>query len=130
MEIEAKHLTVFMRNPTWIAPQIDEDVQKAAEDGEVPGPAGKHHYTRREIQHFQDDPVFHLEYRKNLETRMAKMFDLFLRGTETNNKAKLAMKESMLKRIGPGNEELKKRLIPSWSPGCRRLTVRERPCSD
>jgi hypothetical protein len=112
-----------MRNCTWIAPQIDEDVQKAAEDGEPPAPAGKHHYTRKEIEHFKSDPIFHLDYRKSLETRMAQMFDLFLRNSETSVKAKVAMKESMLRRIGPGHEELKKRLIPSWSPGCRRLTV-------
>ncbi|OQV00810.1 hypothetical protein CLAIMM_06258 [Cladophialophora immunda] len=121
----ADHVTVFMRNCTWIAPQIDEDVQAAAADGETPAPAGKHFYTEREKEHFRSDPDFHLQYRKGLETRMARKFDLFLRGTETNLKARVAMKESMLKRIGPGHEELKEKLIPSWSPGCRRLTPGE-----
>ncbi|OAP58396.1 hypothetical protein AYL99_07486 [Fonsecaea erecta] len=121
----AEHVTVFMRNCTWIAPQIDEDVQKAAEDGETPAPAGKHYYTAREKEHFRSDPDFHLQYRKSLETRMARKFDLFLRGTETNVKARVAMRESMMRRIGPGHEELKEKLIPAWSPGCRRLTPGE-----
>ncbi len=28
----------------------------------------------------------------------------------------------MYRRIGPGHEELKEKLIPSWPPGCRRIT--------
>jgi len=28
----------------------------------------------------------------------------------------------MNRRIGPGNEELKKFIIPTWSPGCRRIS--------
>ena len=52
-------------------------------------------------------------------------FPLFLRGTTHNVEGKKAMEKIMLERIGPGNEELKKKLIPSWSPGCRRLTPGE-----
>lgn len=33
---KASQLTVFMRNVTWIAPQIASSEQAAAEDGELP----------------------------------------------------------------------------------------------
>jgi hypothetical protein len=112
-----------MRNCTWIAPQVAADEPAAAEDGEPPAPAGKHHYTRKEKERFAADAEFHLQYRKRLDNQSAKMFSMFLRGTEANKRAKVAMREDMLRKLGPGNEELKARLIPSWSPGCRRLTV-------
>jgi hypothetical protein len=54
---------------------------------------------------------------------MMKMFPLFLRGTDTNIGATAGFRADMLRKIGPGHEELKEKFIPSWSPGCRRLTV-------
>jgi cation diffusion facilitator CzcD-associated flavoprotein CzcO len=32
------------------------------------------------------------------------------------------MRAEMYRRLGPGHDELKERLIPKWPPGCRRLT--------
>ena len=122
---KASKLTVFMRNVTWIAPQIASDEQAAAEDGEPPAAAGKHSYTRREKEHFRNDPDFHLKYRKDIEGQMGENFSMFLRGTELNVKAKELMRAQMLQRIGPGHDQLKEKLIPSWSPGCRRLTPGE-----
>jgi cation diffusion facilitator CzcD-associated flavoprotein CzcO len=122
---KASQLTVFMRNVTWISPMFAADEQAAAEDGEKPAPAGKHWYTRREKERFRNDPEFHLQYRKDIEGQMGQNFAMFLRGTELNAKAKHMMREQMLQRIGPGHEQLKEKLIPSWSPGCRRLTPGE-----
>lgn len=36
------------------------------------------------------------------------------------------MLQEMHRRIGPGHEELKEKLIPSWPPGCRRITPGDR----
>ena len=120
----SKSVTVFARNQTWIAPQVASDDQKVDPQGARPAPAGKHHYIDREKERFRTDPEFFLDYRKKLESSVTSSFPLFLRGSEANIAAKKAMKEMMLQRIGPGREELKKQLIPEWSPGCRRLTVR------
>jgi hypothetical protein len=48
------------------------------------------------------------------------MFDMYLyiNKSETSIKAKGA-KSEMLCRIGPGHEDLKEKLIPSWPPGCK-----------
>ncbi|KAK2469296.1 hypothetical protein H9L39_19013 [Fusarium oxysporum f. sp. albedinis] len=122
---DAEHLTVFMRSSTWIAPQIFEDAQQVAEDGEPIAAVGKHYYTQREIEAFKKDPELFLAYRKDLETRMTRNFDVFLSGSEASQGAKALFKERMLARIGLGHEELKQHLIPDWSPGCRRMTPGE-----
>ena len=54
------------------------------------------------------------------------MFEVFISGSEASKAAKHMMREEMLRRIGPDNEELKQRLIPTWSPGCRRMTPGDR----
>ncbi len=123
--IGSENLTVFARNMTWIAPQIASDTQKIDPDSKEPAPAGKHHYIEAEKQRFRSDPDFHLQYRKKLESALTEMFPLFLRGTKSNIQAKEVMKASMLAKIGPGHDELKRNFIPSWSPGCRRLTPGE-----
>ncbi|EXJ70263.1 uncharacterized protein A1O5_06331 [Cladophialophora psammophila CBS 110553] len=121
----AKRLTVFARNQTWIAPQVPSDVQKADPSGETPAAAGKHHYIAAEKERFRTDREFFLQYRKNLESRLTVSFPVFIRGTEQNIKTKEAFRESMLRKIGPGHDDLKAKLIPNWSPGCRRLTPGE-----
>lgn len=49
-------------------------------------------------------------------------FDVFVSGSEASETAEKFMREEMKPRIGPGHEDLKAKLIPTWSPGCRRLT--------
>lgn len=99
---------------------VDEAVDTS---GEAPAAAGKHHYSAAEKERFKKHPAYHLEYRKMLESQVAAGFPMFLRGSEENIAAKRVMAAEIMRRIGPGHENLKKRFIPSWSPGCRRLTV-------
>lgn len=99
-------------------------IEQAVElNGETPAAAGKHHYSTAEKERFKKNPAYHLEYRKMLESQVAAGFPMFLRGSNENIAAKRLMAADILRRIGPGHEDLKKRFIPSWSPGCRRLTV-------
>jgi hypothetical protein len=109
---------------TYIAPHFGSQQVPVDPNGEQPAAAGKHHYIEAEKERFRKDKDFHLAYRKRLESTINQMFPLFLRGSDINVGAKKSMRESMEKRIGEGHNELKKNLIPSWSPGCRRLTVR------
>jgi hypothetical protein len=81
-------------------------------------------YTPEEKDRFRNDPDSLLNYRKTLESKMGKKFNTFLRGTQDSKNAKRIITEDMLRKIGPGHDELKKKLIPTWSPGCRRMTVR------
>lgn len=83
---------------------------------------GKYYYSEAEKQRFKDDPEYFLAYRKKVEGTVNQMFEMFINGSETSNKAREAMTAEMHRRIGPGHEELKKMLVPSWPPGCRRIT--------
>ncbi|EME83413.1 uncharacterized protein MYCFIDRAFT_59080 [Pseudocercospora fijiensis CIRAD86] len=119
-------LSVFMRNKTYISPQFGTNITNTEADplAQDPAAAGKHHYTEREKQRFRTDP----EYLQNYRTRMEKSFmagwDMFYRGSELNVKFKDFVQNSMRARLGD-RDDLKERLIPDWSPGCRRLTPGE-----
>ncbi|OAL38935.1 hypothetical protein AYO20_01686 [Fonsecaea nubica] len=121
----AKHLTVFIRNQTYIAtPFLSMSNKEADPDAADPGTAGKHLYTEKEKQKFRDDPDYHLKYREDVERSVAGMFRMFLRGTEQNLAAKKFLQDDMARKLGD-REDLKQKFIPAWSPGCRRLTPGE-----
>jgi cation diffusion facilitator CzcD-associated flavoprotein CzcO len=122
----AKHVTVFMRNKTYIGPQFGSSVSNKEADPEAlePHAAGKHSYTEKEKERFRSDPEYHLKYRKALERAVVSGFKMFYRGTELNIAAKKFMQESMEQRLGD-RDDLKRHFIPDWSPGCRRLTPGE-----
>ncbi|KAF2713478.1 cyclohexanone monooxygenase [Pleomassaria siparia CBS 279.74] len=125
----ASHLTAFMRSVTWISPPIadaaleQEKKSKMAALGDESEPDMKQYwYTDGEKQRFRDDPGFHLAYRRTLEASVNAAFDMFIRDSEASKAADEGMRAEMKRRIGPGHEELKEKLIPSWPPGCRRIT--------
>jgi cation diffusion facilitator CzcD-associated flavoprotein CzcO len=123
----AKHVTVFMRNRTYIGPQIGSSISNKDADPDAMEPlaAGKHYYTEKEKARFRQDPEYHLKYRRDVERAVVSGFRIFYRDSEANLEAKALMQKSMADQIGPGHEDLKKLLIPDWSPGCRRLTPGE-----
>lgn len=124
----AKQLVTFMRSVTWISPPIAEDMLKgtSADAGSTDtDDRPQHQYTDEEIRRFNENPEEFLTYRKELESRFNTMFDVFITGSEVSMQAQKSMREEMLRRIGPGNEDLKQHLIPTWPPGCRRMTPGE-----
>ena len=123
----ASKVTVMMRNNTYIAPPFGANAQnkEADPDAQDPAAAGKHQYTEKEKQKFREDPEYHLKYRTGIERGIANAgWTMFERGSELNVFVKGAMQESMRQRLGDRND-LKEKIIPSWSPGCRRLTPGE-----
>lgn len=93
----AKHVTVFMRNKTYIGPQFGAPISNKEADPEAmePHAAGKHHYTEKEKHWFRDNPEYHLKYRKAVERSLVGGFRMFLRGTEENKTARAFMQSSM-----------------------------------
>lgn len=124
----AKHMTAFMRSVTWISPPIGAETlaKKKAEAGIQESGEQKaqsqYWYTEEDKKHFREDPAYHLQYRQTLESSVNAIFDLFIAHSETSEKAQEMMRAEMERRLGPGQKELKSRLIPSWPPGCRRIT--------
>jgi cation diffusion facilitator CzcD-associated flavoprotein CzcO len=129
---KAKHLTAFMRSCTWISPVIGDAEIEELKAKHAPQTARDPQdqtqlikqvwYTDEEKQRFRDDPEYLLLYRKRLESTVNNLFDVFISGSEVSRMADETMRAEMNRRIGPGHEELKEKLIPKWSPGCRRLT--------
>ncbi|OAG35207.1 hypothetical protein AYO21_10605 [Fonsecaea monophora] len=123
----AKSLVTFMRSETWISPPVAGDILEAdkttSTDKEASKrPEAQYYYTEEEKRRFREDPEALTTYRRNFEIEFNKMFDMFIQGTDAARLAKEFMTEEMKRRIGPGHEELKERMIPKWPVGCRRVT--------
>lgn len=130
----AEKLVCFMRSATWIAPPVASNVANAtkaemkkgspnvAEDM-VNGKAVpdlsqvQFSFTEEQKKRYREDPAYHLAFRKKLEASLNLLTEVFIMGTPTQKLAYVAFKDEMLRRIGPGFPELKKRLIPTWAPG-------------
>ncbi|KAH0847215.1 hypothetical protein AYO21_02604 [Fonsecaea monophora] len=124
---KAKHLTTFMRSVTWISPPVggqvlEEDKSHSSDSKQAQAPQAQYWYTEEDKKKFREDPQALLEYRRKLESSVNNLFDMFIAGSETSQWAEKLMREEMHRRIGPGHEELKEKLIPKWAPGCRRIT--------
>lgn len=125
MQPKVKQLVCFMRSTTWISPPfLDDTLQqtRAGSDHVTLTSQSRHVFTEKEKKKFQSDSENLLEYRKDLEVKLNGMFEVFLRDSPASRQAQENIRAEMLRRIGPGNEDLKQRLIPSWPPGCRRIT--------
>ncbi|KAH8695334.1 hypothetical protein BGW36DRAFT_429212 [Talaromyces proteolyticus] len=118
----SKSVHIFGRSPTWISPPWGYDAREASSESSDDLPTHEFVFTDSERAKFESDPDAYLLYRKKLETRLDKAFPIFLRDSPHSQYAKQVMRGIMEKRLGPGNEELKKKIIPEFSPGCRRLT--------
>ncbi|KAI0136173.1 hypothetical protein BJ170DRAFT_600627 [Xylariales sp. AK1849] len=101
-----KKITHFIRKGTWVAPPLR---------GIEP-----HVYTQEELDRFANEPGFLLEHRKKYQASTSGVFNLFIRGSETQKTVRDFMEKHMAERIL--DPALRERLIPQWSVGCRRLS--------
>lgn len=104
------HLDVYARNKTWISASF------AGDDTSIePIPVTK------ELQESFEDINKYLEYRKKMEQAYWRGIEGFFKGSESNQQARenfiKTMKERLVKK-----PELLEKLIPDFSPNCRRLT--------
>lgn len=122
---KARHLTTFMRSTTWISPPVgaqflEETKKHSSDETQQNSPQCQYYYTEEESRKFRENPQHLLEYRQKLESSVNNLFDMYIVGSETSKFAEKSMGAEMHRRIGPGHEELKERLIPRWAPGCKR----------
>jgi cation diffusion facilitator CzcD-associated flavoprotein CzcO len=47
---------------------------------------------------------------------------MYKQGSELSNQFRQIITDEMHRRLGPGHEDLKKFLVPTWAPGCRRIS--------
>ncbi|KAK6366879.1 hypothetical protein LTS17_010430 [Exophiala oligosperma] len=120
-----KDLQVFMRpEGTWISPPfgfstLGDEFRKEDNDPS----SRQYHFSEEQKRHFAEHPEEHLRLRRKIECEINTMFSkIYKKNSEDNEMIREQMTKEMLRRIGPGHEELKKALIPTWAPGCRRVT--------
>ncbi|KIW68450.1 hypothetical protein PV04_04393 [Phialophora macrospora] len=89
----AQSVTVFMRNQTYIGPQIGSSVlnKEADEDAMDPQAAREHRYTDKEKERFRQETEYHLNYRREIERAAISGFLAFFRGSEANLQSKAVM---------------------------------------
>src|SRR6195952_2101651 len=119
-----KNVQVYMRSPTWISPPFGSgalatDMQKGAE---VDPGQRQYTFSEQEKTKFKDDPEYHLFFRKRIEAEINSLFGMYQQGSEMSNHFREVITKEMHRRMGPGHEELKKFIMPKWSPGCRRIS--------
>ncbi|KAF5624805.1 sterigmatocystin biosynthesis monooxygenase stcW [Fusarium tjaetaba] len=119
----SKSVHVFARNSVWIVPSLGTDLSKANQEGQNSSEQPSTQiYSEKDKDEFRKDPAAHLQYRKGLEATLTRNFPFFLRDSPMSQWATAAIKQDMLKKLESADEELKQKLIPSWPPGCRRIT--------
>lgn len=100
-----KHISTFIRSSTWVTPLRGFE---------------QHRYTDAEKGAFKSEPGVLLNWRKNAETNVNNIFPMFLRGSKLQERTKKAVMHQMETKLT--DPELRKRLIPEWDFGCRRMT--------
>jgi hypothetical protein len=84
----------------------------------------QHHYTAAQRARFQDEPETLLTFRKEAEMEVAKMFPSSLKDGREALESKQYLTAYMERMIGSSHQKLGG-LIPKWTPGCRRTSVRD-----
>lgn len=124
----AKSLITFMRSPTWISPPGSVKILQRFKEN-VPAeknsdqPIGaQYRFTEEDKERFRKDPEYFRKFRSEMDSQINGSWQMFIQGSDFSKGARKHMAAEMERRLGPGHDDLKSQLIPSWAPGCRRLT--------
>ncbi|KAF2728569.1 FAD/NAD(P)-binding domain-containing protein [Polyplosphaeria fusca] len=108
------HVSVFGRSKTWISPSFSQHLWDQHDfDGFSIPPKTQ--------QKFHDDPEYYLKFRLSVEEDINGIHDVNIRGSPKNIGAKQMFEDHMRKRL-ESRPDIFSTLLPSFSPGCRRLT--------
>ncbi|KAK5128236.1 hypothetical protein LTR85_002903 [Meristemomyces frigidus] len=119
----AKQVQVYMRSPTWISPPFGAAALASVKKGQDEDPGMRQYeFTPEDRRRFREDPEFHLNFRKGIEAEINGLFGMYKQGSDLSNTFRKVITEEMHRRMGPGHDDLKKFIIPTWSPGCRRIS--------
>jgi cation diffusion facilitator CzcD-associated flavoprotein CzcO len=110
LQPRVKRLDHYIRNKTWIAASWAGDERTLA-----PLP-----FSEDEKAAFKD-PNEYVQLRKQVEDKYWRRFAAFFRGSQENDELRERFIDIMRKRLAK-KPELLERLVPDFSPNCRRLT--------
>lgn len=119
-----KNVQNYMRSSTWISPPfgagaLASDLTKGQD---VDPGHRQYEFTEADKRKFKEDPEYHLSFRKRIEAEINGLFGMYRQGSDLSNQFREVITNEMNRRMGDGHEELKKRIIPTWAPGCRRIS--------
>lgn len=114
--LEGVKLWSFARSPTWIAAKFgDHAMMKLGLD------VHDTQFSRKHQESMARHPDQYYKMRKVIETDSNMAYPIVLRGTELQLASKEMFELDMKQRL-KDRPELLKGMIPSFAPGCRRLT--------
>ncbi|KAH6630703.1 hypothetical protein B0J18DRAFT_364269 [Chaetomium sp. MPI-SDFR-AT-0129] len=115
-QVEGAKLTCFMRSPTWISPAFGDGGM--IELGLDPADTN---FSPEQRHKLATDPSALLKLRKVFETAGNTIHESTLRGTPMQQEHQAVFHQTMLAKLET-RPDLAALLIPSFAPGCRRLT--------
>ncbi|KAL4880541.1 hypothetical protein BJY04DRAFT_191003 [Aspergillus karnatakaensis] len=114
LQPHAKHLTNYIRHPTWISTNLAGDITKDHMGTNFA-------YTDEEKKLYATDKEKFLEYRKYIERSVNSVYKLMLSGSPENDFLFNLVNTVMRTRLS-ANPQLIEKLIPEYEIGCRRLS--------
>ncbi|KAK7206465.1 hypothetical protein BZA70DRAFT_274294 [Myxozyma melibiosi] len=105
----------YVRGKTWISPPF-----AAAEVEKHTSSEANFEFSEDELKRFREDPEFFLKYRKAIEDEIQGAHHTTFIGPDSDAAAALFLKNMEVKLAN--RPDIFKALIPSFPPGCRRLT--------
>ena len=116
----AKEVQVYMRSSTWISPPFGGGALTSVQKGADVDPGHRQYeFTAEDKRKFKENPEFHLQFRKGIEAEINGLFGMYRQGSELSDMFRKVITDEMHRRMGPGHQELKDFIIPTWAPGCR-----------
>ncbi|SPO01716.1 related to flavin-binding monooxygenase [Cephalotrichum gorgonifer] len=111
-----EHLDHYVRTKTWVTPTFAADLHIAQADA----PGGPE-YDQELRDLFAKDPEAYIKYRRELEAKFHSDSSADEIGSEKNAALRERITKCMLERLS-GDEDWLQRVLPDYSPGCKRLT--------
>ncbi|KAF2494600.1 FAD/NAD(P)-binding domain-containing protein [Lophium mytilinum] len=109
----ASHLTVFVRNPTYITSNMGSRF--------IPPGQKQLYFDDEQKKKWIEDPQSYLHYRKEVEKELNIRFPMFIRDTPQQAMAKDFTIKDMNAKLA-SKPELQGLLVPDFAVGCRRPT--------
>ncbi|OAL44229.1 cyclohexanone monooxygenase [Pyrenochaeta sp. DS3sAY3a] len=107
-----KHLTTFIRTPTWITSGFAQDHA---------GPGGANFdFSKEQKEEWRKNPEKYLEYRKQIEGELNTRFQFIIADSQEQAEMRQYSLNEMKTKLQ--NPRLEKHMIPDFAVGCRRPT--------
>ncbi|KIX09042.1 uncharacterized protein Z518_00120 [Rhinocladiella mackenziei CBS 650.93] len=119
LQKSCKQVQVYMRSPTWITGPFGSGPMASDLTHET---QNQYTFTEEDKKKFKEDKEYHLNFRKRTEAEFNALFGAYQQGSELNNYFRKVLTDLISEKIGPEHPELKNFMVPTFSPGCRRLT--------